>query len=125
MKHKTIVLVVEDETMLLSAIKKKLETEGFEAICCPSASEALDFLKTTEDLPDIVWLDYYLKDMNGIEFMNALKANEKWANIPVMVVSNSASTEKVNNMLALGAKMYILKAENKLDDIVSDIRNLV
>ena len=38
--------------------------------------------------------------------------------IPVLVVSNSASPDKVHRMLALGAKKYMLKAESRLDDLV-------
>ena len=56
--------------------------------------------------------------------MNAIKQNVNWQNIPVIVVSNSANAEKVNTMLALGAKKYLLKAEYRLDDIISMIRDL-
>jgi len=63
--------------------------------------------------------------MNGLAFMQELKQNEKWIGIPVIVVSNSASPDKVNNMLALGAKKYILKAEYRLDEIISMIRDFI
>ena len=63
--------------------------------------------------------------MNGLAFMQELKKNEKWANIPVLVVSNSASPDKVHNMLALGAKKYILKAEYRLDEIIAMIRDFI
>ena len=41
--------------------------------------------------------------------MKKMRENKKWADIPVVVVSNSASPEKVHTMLALGAKKYLLK----------------
>jgi CheY-like chemotaxis protein len=78
-----------------------------------------------DKLPCAVWLDYYLKDMNGLAFMQTIKENPKWSHIPVVVVSNSASPEKVNNMLALGAKRYILKAEYRLDEIIQMMRDLI
>lgn len=112
------VMVVEDEEMLLRAIERKLEKSGKKVIGCVSAEEALDFLQKGPTLPDIIWLDYYLKDMNGLEFMSRLKENPDWADLPVVVVSNSASVEKVSKMQALGVRKYLLKAESKLEDLV-------
>lgn len=116
------VLVIEDDHLLGEAILKKLEAEGMNGQLQVSAKDALTYLEKSE-LPNIIWLDYYLEDMNGLEFMGELKKNPKWQNIPVIVVSNSASGEKVSSMLALGVKKYMLKAENKLEDIVRELRN--
>ena len=122
MEEKThSIMVIEDEELLLRAISKKLTSEGHQAITCTSSRQAIDYLKNLEILPDAIWLDYYLGDMNGLEFMNELKKNEVWSKIPVFVVSNSASAQKKNAMLALGAKDYLLKAEYKLDEIIKKI----
>lgn len=119
------IMVVEDETLLLQAITKKLKLTGIEVLSCASGQQAIDYLNSLDELPDAVWLDYYLKDMNGLAFMQALKQNPAWSDIPVIVVSNSASPEKVSNMLALGAKKYILKAEYRLDEIIGMIRGFI
>jgi len=116
-------MVVEDEPLLLEAIGDKLGKEGVGAILCPSGKEAIDRLNNG-DLPDAIWLDYYLKDMDGLSFMGIVKQNPNWQNIPVIVVSNSATSQKVNSMLALGAKKYLLKAEYRLEDIVKIIREM-
>ena len=119
------IMVVEDETLLLQAVSKKLKLSGLGVISCASGQQAIDYLQNLDRLPDAVWLDYYLKDMNGLAFMQQLKQNPKWSEIPVMVVSNSASPDKVHNMLGLGARKYILKAEYRLDEIVELILNFV
>jgi two-component system, chemotaxis family, chemotaxis protein CheY len=119
------IMVVEDEVLLLQAITKKLKISNLDVLSCSSGQQALDYLDSIDELPDAVWLDYYLKDMNGLAFMQQLKANPKWEDIPVMVVSNSASPEKVHNMLGLGAKKYILKAEYRLDEIIEMIKNFL
>ena len=119
------IMVVEDETLLLQAITKKLKLTGLDVVSCASGQQALDYLNNMENLPDSIWLDYYLKDMNGLAFMQSVKENPTWENIPVVVVSNSASPEKVNNMLALGARKYILKAEFRLDEIIEMMRDLI
>lgn len=112
------IMVVEDEKLLLHAIQKKLEKSGKFVIPCSSADQAFEVLKSGEKLPDIIWLDYYLQDTNGLEFMSKLKQEPKWAGIPVVVVSNSASADKVSQMMALGVRKYLLKAESKLEDLV-------
>jgi DNA-binding response OmpR family regulator len=118
-------MVVEDETLLLQAITKKLKLSGLDVISCASGQQAVDYLNNLDELPDAVWLDYYLKDMNGLAFMQTLKDNPQWTDIPVLVVSNSASPDKVTNMLGLGAKKYILKAEYRLDEIIEMIRDFL
>ena len=123
-KQKPTVMVIEDESLLLQAISRKLELDGITAISCSSGKQAIDCLDSSSELPDAIWLDYYLKDMDGLSFMGTLKQNPKLQNIPVIVVSNSASTQKVNMMLALGAKKYLLKAQYRLEDIINIIRQL-
>jgi DNA-binding response OmpR family regulator len=124
-KDSPTIMVVEDETLLLQAITKKLKLSGMDVLSCASGQQAVDYLDNLDELPDAVWLDYYLKDMNGLAFMQELKQNPKWNNIPVIVVSNSASPDKVKNMLALGARKYILKAEFRLDEIIGMIRDFI
>ena len=124
-KQAVTIMVVEDEVLLLQAITKKLKLSGIDVISCSSGKQALDYLGSLDELPDGIWTDYYLQDINGLAFMQALKDNPRWADIPVVVVSNSASPEKVHNMLALGAKKYILKAEYRLDEIITMMLKLI
>lgn len=124
-KQNPKVMVVEDEELLLKAISKKLELNGINVLPFSGGQQAIDYLNTSEELPDAIWLDYYLKDINGLEFMHRIKENPKWANITVIVVSNSASAEKVDNMLALGAAKYLLKAQYRLDQIIDIIKEYI
>jgi DNA-binding response OmpR family regulator len=124
-KENPTIMVVEDEVLLLQAITKKLKLSEMDVLSCSSGGQAVDYLNSIDELPDAIWLDYYLKDMNGLAFMQELKSNPKWTDIPVLVVSNSASPEKVHNMLGLEARKYILKAEYRLDEIIAMIRDFI
>lgn len=115
---KTTILVIEDEPLLLEAITKKLALQAIEPLGYKTGQEAIAYLKTAKTMPDAVWLDFYLRDRNGLEFVESLKENEKWATIPVVVVSNSTSPENVKNMMEKGVKKYLLKAEYRLEDII-------
>jgi len=122
-KKKLAVMVVEDEPLLLQAIVKKLELSDCTVIACSSGKQAVSLLQTTTP-PQAIWLDYYLKDINGLDFATAVKKSPKWSKVPIIVVSNSASPEKVEAMLALGVSNYLLKAEYRLDDIINIIKKL-
>lgn len=119
------IMVVEDENLLLQAITKKLKLSNLDVISCSTGEQAIDYLRSLQEFPDAIWLDYYLKDMNGLIFMQKLKQNDAWSKIPVIVVSNSASPDKVSSMLALGAKKYLLKAEFRLDQIIDIIKEFI
>jgi two-component system chemotaxis response regulator CheY len=124
-QKKYAVMIVEDEELLLSAIGKKLTLNDFDVVSCKNGTQALDYLTNMDRKPDAIWLDYYLKDMDGIMFMNELKKLPTCDLIPVMVVSNSASDEKVHNMLALGVKKYLIKAQYRLDDLIAALQEII
>ena len=118
-------MVVEDEHLLLKAIERKLKLNNLNVIACESGAQAIENLNKKTAPPDAIWLDYYLGDTNGIEFMQKLRKNPKLADIPVLVVSNSANPDKVAKMMTLGAKGYLLKADYRLDRLVSEIQSLI
>jgi two-component system chemotaxis sensor kinase CheA len=120
------IMVVEDELLLLDAITKKLKLLDYAVVPCTGGRQALTHLEEHSSAPpDAIWLDYYLKDMNGMEFLRKVRQRPEWDNLPVIVVSNSASPEKVHAMLGLGAKSYILKAEHRLEDIIAMIETCI
>lgn len=125
MADKKTVLVVEDEILLLEAISKKLKLNNFNVVGASSGKQALDYLESLPSKPDAIWLDYYLGDSNGIDFMQEVHQNRDWAQIPVLVVSNSASPDKVAKMLELGVRKYLIKAEYRLDDLISQIKAFI
>lgn len=125
MDKKLKILVIEDEDLLLQAIEKKLEREQIEGILCRNGNEAIEILQKEVVMPDAIWLDYYLPDMNGEDLLKKIQGNPVWKKIPVLLVSNSANTKKIELMLRLGAAKFILKAEYRLDEIVDMIRKIV
>jgi DNA-binding response OmpR family regulator len=124
-KEKSIVMVIEDEKDLLHAIEKSLEAKGLKVLPYTEGIVALDYFSNEnlreEDVPDVIWLDYYLGDTNGLSFVQELRRLEKYKDIPVVVVSNGGVQEKVNTMLALGVRKYLLKANHSLENIIQNV----
>jgi PleD family two-component response regulator len=124
-KKKLNVMIIEDEELLLKVIEKKLNSEGIKFHSVKTGKEALDHLLKVKTLPDLIWLDYYLPDMNGLELMKKLRELTKFDEIPVLVISNSANDETVAKMMELGIREYIIKAEYRLDEIVKKITEVL
>ena len=59
------ILVVDDESSILQSLDGILTDEGFEAMFAENGSEALDLID--EILPDLVLLDIWMPDMDGIQ----------------------------------------------------------
>lgn len=122
-KQNKIILVVEDEKPLLDAIKIKLEKNGIDVVTARTVEQAKQYVV---DLPkiDAIWLDHYLLGKeNGLDFVAWCKEDEnaKCKLIPIFVVSNTASPDKVATYMSLGAKEYFIKANHRLDEIIAQI----
>ena len=121
--EKKIILVLEDERPLLHAIRIKLEKNNFEVV----SSRDIEHAKTIiNELPkvDIIWLDHYLIGKgDGLDFIAWCKSesNAKFNHIPIFVVSNTISPNKVASYISLGANKYFVKSNNKLEDIIYEI----
>lgn len=114
------ILVIEDEELLLEAIKAKLEKDGYRVAGARMVDQAVDFLNAIEHV-DAIWLDHYLPDFTGLDFLTQLKKNPAWANIPVYLVTNTVDPQIINKYLALGIRQYYVKMLTRLDTIVTRI----
>lgn len=119
--EKPLIMVIEDEKLLLEAITKKLEMSGVKVQPYMNAEDAIGVFAKGSPIPDAIWLDYHLEGITGLEFVERVKHNSEYKKIPVMVVSNSASEEKIEGMLSLGVDKYMLKAKHRLEDLVDQI----
>ena len=123
--EKTI-LVVEDERPLADAIKAKLIKSGFAVVTSRTVEQTLNYLEDI-GIVDAIWLDHYLLGKeSGLDFVTKLKTHDgRWKNIPIFVVSNTASPDKVQSYLRLGINKYYTKADHRLDEIISEIKSFL
>ncbi|MFA5000594.1 MAG: response regulator [Patescibacteria group bacterium] len=115
------VLVVEDEAPLQDAIKLKLRREKINFLSAVTAEDALEILKTNK--PDLIWLDLLMPGMGGFAFLEKLRKDPVYRNLPVVIVSVSASPEKIRRAFELNVVDYLVKSHYKLDDIIARIRS--
>ncbi|HNX11305.1 MAG TPA: response regulator [bacterium] len=120
------VLVVEDEKPLSEAIKLKLEKSDFAVVTARSMEQAVKYLEDEVKI-DVIWLDHYLLGRgSGLDLVAKVKEpGSPWQKIPIFVVSNTASPDKVNSYLRLGVNKYYTKTDYRLDQIIGDIQDLL
>ena len=117
------ILVIEDEVPLQDAIKIKLDKEGFRCISAMSAEEGLLILE--KEQPNLIWLDLLMPGMGGFAFLEKLRQTPSWRDIPVIIVSVSASPEKIRRAFELNVVDYLVKSQYKLDDIVERMKTFL
>jgi DNA-binding response OmpR family regulator len=102
-----LVAVVDDEPDIVELVSINLEKAGYEVV---KFGDAEGFFKSLgKRLPDIVLLDLMLPDMDGLEICKSLRSDDRWASLPViMLTARSDETDKVLG-LELGADDYVTK----------------
>jgi two-component system KDP operon response regulator KdpE len=98
------VLVVDDESQILRALRTALRAHGHEVFVASTGQEALE--EATERRPDLVILDLGLPDMDGTDVIRELRG---WSDVPVIVLS--VREMQVSKVAALdaGADDYVTK----------------
>ena len=89
MSEKKTILVVDDEPDFCSIVQGQLEKEGFEVEIAYNGIEGLE--KVRANPPDAIVLDVMMPEMDGYEVCRKLKADEKYENIPVILLTAVAS----------------------------------
>jgi DNA-binding NtrC family response regulator len=121
-KKKKSILVIEDEMPLIKAIRDKLYRNDFDVISARSVNQALGLMDDVKSV-DAIWLDHYLLGTeDGLDFVKKIKSDDIWKNIPIFVVSNTASSEKVVDYHKYGVTKFFTKANFRLDEIVAEIQ---
>ncbi len=103
--QKVTILVVDDEESILETLSGILEDEGYEVIGASSGESALN--KFSEADPDIVLLDVWMPDMDGIETLK--KIREKNNDVCVIMISGHSNIDTAVHALKLGAYDFLEK----------------
>jgi two-component system alkaline phosphatase synthesis response regulator PhoP len=89
MSEKKRILVVDDEPDFCSIVQMNLEKEGFAVELAYSGVEGLE--KVHANPPDAIVLDIMMPEMDGYEVCKKLKADEKYVDIPIILLTAVAS----------------------------------
>ena len=112
------ILVLEDEPAVQTLIRKQLTAHGFEVTV---ASDGLDGLMKLEGLkPDLIVCDVMMPNLDGMEFVKAIKAQQKTQQVPVIFLTAKTDPRSMIDGINVGARFYVTKPFT-LDDLLTKI----
>lgn len=104
------ILIVDDLLPNVKLLEAKLSREYYEVLTAMSGKEALEI--AARDDPDLILLDVMMPEMDGFEVCRRLKADEKTAHIPVVMVTALSDTADRVQGLEAGADDFLTKPIN-------------
>jgi len=104
---KPLVLIVEDETPLVTLLRYNLEKEGFLVCEAGDGEEAL--LQIAERKPDLVLLDWMLPLVSGIEVCRRIRRSPETRSLPVIILTARGEENDRVRGLDSGADDYVVK----------------
>lgn len=113
------ILIIEDEQILSTLLRKKLTAEGYEADVAEDGEEGMK--KVREMLPDLVLLDIIMPKKGGFEVMEEMSKDEQLSSIPIIVVSNSGQPVEIDRAQKLGAKDWLVKTEFDPQEVIEKV----
>jgi DNA-binding response OmpR family regulator len=113
------ILVVDDEPDLVAVLRHGLEAEGFEVIGAGDGEEGLR--RAREDRPALIVLDLMLPKLDGYKVCRALKFDERYRLIPILVLSARSGEQDRRLALDMGADQFVTKPYD-MRQLVATIR---
>lgn len=117
------ILIVEDDPLMARLYQKAFAFEGYQVDVSHDGEEGLKKIKDAK--PTLVLLDIMMPKMNGLEVLDAVKANPAIKKIPIIVLTNLAADKDAETALMKGAVKYIVKSEYDPKQIVDMVKEIL
>jgi two-component system, chemotaxis family, chemotaxis protein CheY len=101
-------LVVDDSAAMRRIQQKALEAQGWLVECVATGEEALEKLNTIERC-DLVVTDWHMPGMGGIALVEAIRANPRFAQLKILMVTSDSMMQSVEQAIAAGANDFVMK----------------
>lgn len=101
------VLIVEDNQKNMKLFRDVLLAKGYRTLEATTGGEGVEL--ATEHAPDLVLMDIQLPDLDGVQSLRRLRADERTAGIPVLALTAQAMQGDRERFLAAGFDGYLSK----------------
>ena len=105
-EHKRLLLIDDDPNLIL-LVKDYLEFRGYEVITAENGREALEVLE--QEIPDMIICDVMMPEMDGYQFVNQVRQDERTSWIPILFLSAKGQSQDKIKGLNIGADVYMVK----------------
>jgi len=120
-------LIVDDDSddHLFLKLAMAQVMPGVRVKSCFDGSDALDFLAKSTVVPSLVFMDLNMRRVSGRAATASIRLNEKYRNLPVIILTGAVNAAYKNELLKLGASDFYTKPSsiNELTQIVLKVKN--
>lgn len=102
-------MVIDDSRAMRLILKRIAGQLGFEVSEAANGREALNMLEAAESLPELALVDWNMPEMNGLEFVTAVRADPRFKSMTLMMVTTEGEQSQIVRALAAGAHEYVIK----------------
>jgi len=103
------ITTVDDSRIIRKIIKGVISTLEYETVEADCGSAAMELLGKDNGDIALVLLDWNMPGMNGLEVLQAIKADKRLKDIPVMMVTTEAEKSNIVTAIQSGAANYLTK----------------
>jgi two-component system chemotaxis response regulator CheY len=103
-----LAMVIDDSSAMRLILGRIMRSLGFDVVEAPNGAEAIARLQSGA-MPDIALVDWNMPVMDGLAFVNAVRREEKWRQITLMMVTTESEQSQIVRALAAGAHEYVIK----------------
>jgi two-component system chemotaxis response regulator CheY len=101
-------LIIDDSKAMRSILSRMLQGLGFEVLEASNGREGLQRLQAIGKV-DLALVDWNMPEMNGLEFIRTVRAEQSYDGVLLMMVTTETEMENVVRALAAGANEYVMK----------------
>ncbi len=101
-------IVIDDSRAMRGILKRVLVNAGFEVIEAPDGKEAMAKLAQIS-CPDLALVDWNMPNMNGLQFVTAVRKDPAYADMKIVMVTTEVETHQMSAALDAGANEYVMK----------------
>ncbi|MDK2961371.1 MAG: two-component system, chemotaxis family, chemotaxis protein CheY [Eubacteriaceae bacterium] len=101
-------LTIDDSAVVRRIISAAVEVLGHECVEAESGQDALNLLAGSDKI-ELIFLDWNMPGMNGLEFLKTIKKSDQFKHIPVIMVTTENMPESVIEAVKAGVSQYITK----------------
>ena len=123
--RRSTILVVDDSITTRTLEKSILEAAGYRVVVCVDGQDALDRLRAGIEPVDLVVADVEMPRLDGFGLVAALRAEEDFARLPVILMTSRGAEEDVARGLELGADAYLTKQTFDQGELLDTVRQLL
>lgn len=105
-------LVVDDSAAMRAALRQILRRLGHEVLEAANGREALACIEQ-KGKPQFILVDWSMPEMDGLDFIRAVRAQEQYRDLPIMMITVETEMSQIVRALEAGANEYVMKPFTK------------